>query len=110
MPAVVSRTDWGCPDGEGSSMGTPTKLNSITHIFVHHSDGSNSSSDWKKVVLAIWKKHRSNIPGWGSDFDDIGYNYLIDPNGAIYEGRSGGLGGVDDILTAIIATPWECAF
>jgi len=91
-------------------MGTPTKLNSITHIFVHHSDGSNSSSDWKKVVLAIWKKHRSNIPGWGSDFDDIGYNYLIDPNGAIYEGRSGGLGGVDDILTAIIATPWECAF
>jgi hypothetical protein len=45
----------------------------------------------------MWHQHTfpwslSNLKGEG--WGDIGYNYLIDPNGVIYEGRAGG----DDIV------------
>ena len=82
-PAVVSRTAWGCPDGQ-SSRWTPQKT-TVTHLIVHHSAGSNSSANWRNTVLGIWNYHALDR-GWG----DIGYNYLIDPNGVIYEGRAGG--------------------
>ncbi|NDC78768.1 MAG: hypothetical protein EBZ67_12980, partial [Chitinophagia bacterium] len=45
----------------------------------------NTSSDWPAVVLSIWNSH-VNTNGWA----DIGYNYLIDPLGRLYEGRGGG--------------------
>jgi hypothetical protein len=41
--------------------------------------------NWAARVRAIWSFH-TFTRGWG----DIGYNYLIDPNGVIYEGRAGG--------------------
>ena len=82
-PSVVSRTAWGCPDGQGSRW-SPQYTN-VTHLIIHHTVGSNTSSDWPAVVKAIWSDHTLN-EGWG----DIGYNYLIDPNGIIYEGRGGG--------------------
>lgn len=83
-PNVVSRTAWGCPTGQSSPGWTPS-YTTVTHLIVHHSAGSNSSSDWAAVVRSIWSLH-TNTNGWG----DIGYNYLIDPNGVIYEGRAGG--------------------
>jgi uncharacterized protein (TIGR03437 family) len=38
-------------------------------------------------VRSIWILHVQ-----GNGWNDIGYNYLIDPNGVIYEGRAGGEG------------------
>jgi hypothetical protein len=40
-------------------------------------------------VLSVWHYH-AKVLWWG----DVGYNYLIDPNGVIYEGRAGG----DDVI------------
>jgi hypothetical protein len=82
-PAVITRTGWGCPDGQGSRW-TP-QFTTVTHLIVHHSATANTSSDWGGVVLSIWNYH-TFTQGWG----DIGYNYLIDPNGVVYEGRAGG--------------------
>jgi hypothetical protein len=82
-PAVISRTAWGCPDGQGS--GWTPQYTTVTHLIVHHSATANSSADWAATVLSIWDFH-TNDRGWG----DVGYNYLIDPNGVIYEGRAGG--------------------
>jgi uncharacterized protein (TIGR03437 family) len=59
----------------------------VTHLVVHHSAGGNQASNWAAVVRSIWVLH-VNGNGW----NDIGYNYLIDPNGVIYEGRAGGDG------------------
>ncbi|MEM7801823.1 MAG: N-acetylmuramoyl-L-alanine amidase, partial [Chloroflexota bacterium] len=42
-------------------------------------------TDWPGVVRAVWKFHAFSRC-WG----DVGYNYLIDPNGNIYEGHRGG--------------------
>ncbi len=84
LPDFATRTDWNCPDGQNPSCGSPAII-PTTHMIVHHSAGSNSSNDWPAVVLAIFNLH-VNTNGWC----DIGYNWLIDPNGVIYEGRGGG--------------------
>lgn len=85
--SVVSRTDWGCPDGEESRW-TPA-FTTVTHAVVHHTAGSNTLVDWAAEVRSIWYFHTVSN-GWG----DIGYNFLIDPDGVVYEGRAGGDGAI----------------
>ena len=86
-PAVISRTAWGSPDGQGSRV-QPIYY-PVNHMTVHHTADANSLSGgqqrWAERVRAIWSFH-TYTRGWG----DIGYNYLIDPNGLIYQGRAGG--------------------
>ncbi|RZT00183.1 N-acetylmuramoyl-L-alanine amidase [Aquimarina brevivitae] len=79
-PAVVSRSQWGARPPRSSF---PTSK--VTHLIVHHEFGSNFSSDWAARVRSVQNFHM-NSNGWS----DIGYNFLIDPNGVIYEGRAGG--------------------
>lgn len=86
QPDFEGRLDW-CPNGDCPQDPTPEPTD-VTHIIVHHSAGVNSSSDWAAVVRSIWNQH-VNVNGW----DDIGYNWLVDPNGVIYEGRGDGLQG-----------------
>ncbi|MCG2589299.1 N-acetylmuramoyl-L-alanine amidase [Rhodohalobacter sulfatireducens] len=92
MPEFVTRTDWGSPDGQEPS--GPVSLTNVTHQIVHHTAGTNSSSDWPAVVRSTWEYH-VNTNGWS----DIGYNWLIDPNGVIYQGR-GWINGNDEVLGA----------
>ncbi len=90
-PPVVSRTAWGSPDGQGSR--ARPAYYPVNHIIVHHTADGNTLSpgqpNWAARVRAIWSYHAITRQ-WG----DIGYNYLIDPNGVIYEGRAGGDGAV----------------
>jgi hypothetical protein len=86
-PSYVSRTAWGNPQGE-SAPNAPPAYYTANHLVVHHtadpnSLGSNEPS-WAARVRAIWSFHTYSR-GWG----DIGYNWLIDPNGVIYAGRAG---------------------
>ncbi|MEL6254666.1 MAG: N-acetylmuramoyl-L-alanine amidase [Bacteroidota bacterium] len=85
QPDFSDRVAWNCPDGnEFSGSGAPV-MTDVTHLIVHHSAGPNTSTNWSAAVLSIWNLHK-NTNGW----DDIGYNWLIDPDGVIYEGRGGG--------------------
>ena len=83
-PAMVSRVEWGAPSGEASP-GWKPKYKRPTHIIVHHTATTNSDTDHAARVRAIWYYH-SKTRGWG----DVGYNFMVDPNGVIYEGRAGG--------------------
>lgn len=83
-PPVITRTEWGCPDGQVTRHGT-LRYTTVTHLIVHHTVNSNTSPDWPAVVRSIWSFHI-----FDRGYSDIGYNYLIDPEGVIYEGRSGG--------------------
>jgi len=85
QPDFSDRVSWNCPDGNAFSGSGSPAITTVTHMIVHHSAGPNSSSDYGAAVLSIWNLHK-NTNGW----DDIGYNWLIDPNGIIYEGRGGG--------------------
>ncbi len=66
----------------------------LRKIVVHHTDmeikdydqsGAIDESDYKAAVRSIYYFHTIS-----RDWGDIGYNYLIDPAGHIYEGRAGG--------------------
>lgn len=66
----------------------------IGRIVVHHTatevrdingDNRMDSRDYAAIVRAIYHYH-AETRKWG----DVGYNYLIDPLGNIYEGRYGG--------------------
>ncbi|MDZ7658315.1 N-acetylmuramoyl-L-alanine amidase [Fodinibius sp.] len=92
MPEYVTRTEWDCPDGQEPS--GSVSATDVTHQIIHHSAGTNSSSDWPAVVRSIWDYH-VNTNGW----NDIGYNWLIDPNGIIYQGR-GWINGNDEVQGA----------
>ena len=85
-PPVVTRIEWECPDGEITTHGSLI-FTTVTHLIVHHTamGVEEPSSDWPALVRSIWNFHVIER-GWA----DIGYNYLIDPNGVVYEGRSGG--------------------
>lgn len=86
-PFVVSRQAWCTHDDCNYTDGL--EHHPVSHLIVHHTVSNNSSSDWAAVVRAIWNFHTYSR-GWG----DIGYNYLVDPNGVIYEGHNGG----DDVV------------
>jgi hypothetical protein len=86
-PTVVSRSVWGSglglTDGQ-IYIGTPTIV-TVTHLIVHHGASSNTSSNWAGVVAAYFDYH-VNSNGWS----DIGYNYLVAPDGTAFVGRGGG--------------------
>ncbi len=77
-PDVCGRDCW-CPT---CPIDNSPEFTEPTHLIVHHSAGNNESINFAMVVNFIWDLH-VNTNGW----DDIGYNWLIDPNGVLYEGR-----------------------
>jgi hypothetical protein len=79
-PNFTTRATWRAR----SSRSTPSKT-TVNFLCVHHEAGSNSSTDWAARVRAVQNLHM-DVNGWS----DIGYNYLVDPNGVTYEGRGGG--------------------
>lgn len=81
IPEMLNRSQW-CPHNNCPSFVFSTN-NSPTHLIVHHTAGTNQSTNWSAVVRSIWNQH-VNINGWS----DIGYHYLIDPDGVIYQGRT----------------------
>jgi len=85
-PPIVTREQWGCTP-ETCPAKDPPLYTTVTHLIVHHTDNLNSATDWAAVVRAIWVLHVQ-----GNGWNDIGYNYLVDPNGLLYEGRAGGDG------------------
>ncbi len=86
QPSYVDRLGW-CPDGTCPEDATPA-FTTVTHLIVHHSAGSNTSSDWAATVRSIYDFHV-----FERNWDDIGYNWLIDPNGIIYQGRGDNVRG-----------------
>jgi hypothetical protein len=82
---VIPRDAWGasqCPPRVDPSFGR------VDLAFVHHTVSANdyTPQDSAAIVLAICRYHR-NSNGW----NDIGYNFLVDKYGQIFEGRSGGI-------------------
>jgi hypothetical protein len=61
----------------------------VSHLILHHTATSNEHQDWAAIVRAIWGYHTFTL-----DWGDIGYHYLVDIHGNIYEGRQGG----DDVV------------
>lgn len=54
----------------------------VNHVVVHHSAGSNTATDFVQVVRNVYVYHTQT-----RKWSDIGYNYLIAPDGTIFKGR-----------------------
>jgi SpoIID/LytB domain protein len=84
-PTIISRASWGA--SAGTKCDSPLTGSSTHGIVVHHTAGSNSytKADSAKIVRGIQAYH---VKGHG--WCDIGYNFLVDKYGQIFEGRKGG--------------------
>ncbi|MBU0670580.1 MAG: N-acetylmuramoyl-L-alanine amidase [Patescibacteria group bacterium] len=79
---VISREDWGADESYrfwGPEYAEPKKF------VIHHTAGGNGGDDPAATMRAIYYWHAVAL-GWG----DVGYNYLLDSEGNVYEGRYGG--------------------
>ena len=85
-PPIVSRSAWGAD--ESIREAAPQYAPAIRFASVHHTAGPNdySPAQAAAIMRGIEVYHvKSN--GW----NDIGYNFLVDRYGTVYEGRYGGI-------------------
>jgi hypothetical protein len=85
QPEIVSREEWGasaCPP-----RATP-EYGEVKLAFIHHTVSANdyAPEDSAAMILAICRYHRNS-----NRWNDIGYNFLVDRYGRIFEGRAGGI-------------------
>ena len=84
-PTIVTRADWGADESlrSGAPSYAPVKM-----AFIHHTASGNdyAQADAPAIVRAIYAYHTKSL-----HWSDIGYNFLIDRFGTIYEGRHGGV-------------------
>lgn len=97
-PVIISRAEWGAaavPPRAAASYGT------VSLAFVHHTVSANTytPADSPRIVLSIAKYHRDSN-GW----NDIGYNFLVDRFGQVFEGRAG---GIDQAVIGAQAGGWN---
>jgi len=86
QPRIISRRGWGA--NEAWATREPI-YRQPTAFVIHHTVTPNDPEDPAYIVRAIYQYHAISR-GWG----DVGYNFLIDRQGNIYEGRKGGDGVV----------------
>ncbi|MEJ7794957.1 MAG: N-acetylmuramoyl-L-alanine amidase [Nocardioides sp.] len=82
QPTVMSRSAWGA---DPALMTWAPEFQATRKLIVHHTDTSNDYADRagaEAQIRSIYYYH-SVTQGWG----DIGYNFLIDKFGTVYEGR-----------------------
>jgi N-acetylmuramoyl-L-alanine amidase len=85
-PAIVSRAGWGAD--EEIVRAKPTFAPAMRLLVVHHTAGTNAYSPAQAaaIVRGIEVYHVQ-----GNGWNDIGYNFLVDRFGTVYEGRGGGI-------------------
>ncbi len=91
-PTITSRSGWGADPS--LLTWSPTYVATKAAV-VHHTAGTNTytAAQSASIVRSIYYYH-AVTRGWG----DIGYNFLVDKYGQIFEGRSGSLTAADGVL------------
>ncbi len=88
---VIGRAAW---NNQAPVMSRAHPMNGINRITIHHSaipnDSLRSQADVARMLNGIRTEHMNRR---GEPFADIGYHYIIDPAGRVWEGRSLALQG-----------------
>ncbi|KQX69920.1 hypothetical protein ASD06_02655 [Angustibacter sp. Root456] len=84
-PTIYSRKAWGADE---SLRKGGVAYGSVQAAFVHHTVSTNSytAAEVPAIIRGIYRFH---VQGRG--WNDIGYNFLVDRFGRIWEGRYGGV-------------------
>lgn len=87
-PPIISREEWGASLAYGGTERGASKwipeYETVEHVIIHHSETSNFRQPLSEIRSIHY--YHAVTRGWG----DIGYNYLVDFMGNVYEGRVGG--------------------
>jgi len=85
-PMILSRLAWGA--NEAIRRAPPQYATSVQFALVHHTAGTNSytAAQSAAIVRGIEVYHVQ-----GNGWNDIGYNFLVDRYGQVFEGRYGGV-------------------
>ena len=85
QPPIQPRAAWGAQDCVPRG---PAQYGDVQVAFVHHTVSANdyTAEEVPSIILSICRYHRDSN-GW----NDIGYNFLVDKFGTIWEGRAGGI-------------------
>ncbi|MFL5996244.1 MAG: N-acetylmuramoyl-L-alanine amidase [Streptomyces sp.] len=85
-PRIVTRRGWGADESLRERRFVYTKK--VKAVFVHHTASGNGyrCAQVPSLIRGIYRYHVKSM-GWR----DIGYNFLVDKCGNIYEGRAGGV-------------------
>jgi flagellar hook assembly protein FlgD len=84
-PRIVTRSQWGA--NESWRSGSPDYA-AVKMAFVHHTDSGNdySAAEAPAIMRGVYAYHTKSL-----HWSDVGYNFLIDRYGVVYEGRYGGV-------------------
>jgi hypothetical protein len=85
-PAIVTRAQWGANESVVQDYGRPASQ--LKAMYIHHTAGSNNYTQAGAYaqIRGIFSYHAVSLQ-WG----DIGYQFLVDKFGTIYQGRRGSL-------------------
>jgi N-acetylmuramoyl-L-alanine amidase-like protein len=85
-PPLIGREAWGA--NEAIRRASPSYATALQFALVHHTAGTNSytASQSAAIVRGIEVYHVK-----GNGWNDIGYNFLVDKYGQVFEGRYGGI-------------------
>ncbi len=86
QPNLVTRAQWGADE---SLVGGPPAISpTVKALLLHHTDTANdyTAAQAYAQVRAVYVFH-TKVRGW----NDVGYNFLVDRFGRVYEGRRGSI-------------------
>ncbi|MEI5570660.1 peptidoglycan recognition protein [Streptomyces brasiliscabiei] len=85
-PPILPRSRW--LEKDAPSQPPARYDDEIAAVFVHHTDSPNGydCADAPRIIRGLYTGQTG-----AKDWDDIGYNFLVDRCGTIYEGRAGGI-------------------
>ena len=85
-PKIISRRAWGA--NEGIRRDNPVIAKTLSNAIVHHTAGAEPATPAQSaaIVRGIYLYHVQ-----GNGWDDVGYNFLVDRFGQVFEGRYGGI-------------------
>jgi uncharacterized protein with LGFP repeats len=86
-PPVVPRSKW-LDTASAREQPPPRYDDRVVAVFIHHTDSPNGydCADTPRIIRDVYTGQTG-----AKDWDDIGYNFLVDRCGTIYEGRAGGV-------------------
>ncbi|MBT2507245.1 FG-GAP repeat protein [Streptomyces sp. ISL-98] len=93
-PPMTLRAGWGPEKSLATNYSDPEYIEKVQAVFVHHTVDSNnySCAESPAIIRATYAYHVTPRPDEKYDgWKDIGYNFLVDKCGQIFEGREGGV-------------------
>ncbi|MFI8504681.1 N-acetylmuramoyl-L-alanine amidase [Streptomyces sp. NPDC085524] len=86
-PDVVSRVAWGADESLNNEGPIYLPEGKVKAVFVHHTTGTAYECSESAAIVRSLHVFHVQTNGWR----DLGYNFLVDKCGTVFEGRQGGV-------------------